>query len=52
MNVSLLHSNHWYISATYVHPYDSENKNTITIIMCQNHSTVKKIYFLVKNHST
>jgi len=48
MNVILLHSNHQHISATHVHPHGDENKKSITIITCPNHSTVKKF---VKNHS-
>jgi len=42
MEVILLHSNHQYISATRVHARGGENKNTVTIIMCPNHSMVKK----------
>jgi len=41
MNVIFLHSDHQHVSATCDHLQGGENKNTDTIIMCQNHSTVK-----------
>jgi len=42
MNVVLLHNNHGHVSATHTagHLQSGENKNTITIMIRQSHSTV------------
>jgi uncharacterized protein (DUF486 family) len=42
MIVILLHDNHRYALATYGHLQAAKNKNTLTVIMCQNQSAVKK----------
>jgi hypothetical protein len=42
MIVILLHDNHRYALATHGHLQDGKNKNTLTVVMCWNQSTVKK----------
>jgi len=48
MNVILLYDNHRHVSPTRGHLQGGENKNTNTIVIYQNHSTVKDhiVFFL------